>query len=178
MRPFEECRGIGHSFAFNRAENYDIYASRTRCVRELIDLVSKGGNLLLDIGPTADGRIPVIMQDRLFAIGRWLEINGEAIYVLSGEGVLLLGDARVAVKAGDYAALPVGEAHAHQMRNESDVPLEYLCFSTMIPFEIAGYADSGKLAIFAGAAPGGDKSQRRLSRVIRPTDVDYWDGEG
>ncbi|MEQ9073413.1 MAG: cupin domain-containing protein [Sandaracinaceae bacterium] len=108
----------------------------------------------------------------------WHEVNEEAIYVLSGEGVLLLGEARVAVKAGDYAALPVGEAHAHQMRNESDVPLEYLCFSTMIPFEIAGYADSGKLAIFAGAAPGGDKSQRRVSRVIRATDVDYWDGEG
>ena len=42
-RPFEECRGIEHSFAFNRAEGYDIYASRTRCVRMLIELVSKGG---------------------------------------------------------------------------------------------------------------------------------------
>ena len=79
-RPFEECRGIGHSFAFNRAEDYDIYSTRTECIRELIDLVSKGGCLLLDIGPTADGRIPVIMQDRLLAIGRWLEVNGEAIY--------------------------------------------------------------------------------------------------
>lgn len=79
-RPFEECRGIGHSFAFNRAEGYDIYSSRTECVRMLIDLVSKGGVLLLDIGPTADGRIPLIMVDRLLAIGEWLEINGEAIY--------------------------------------------------------------------------------------------------
>ena len=79
-RPFEECRGIGHSFAFNRAEGYDIYSSRTECVRMLIDLVSKGGNLLLDIGPTADGRIPVIMVDRLLAIGRWLDVNGEAIH--------------------------------------------------------------------------------------------------
>jgi alpha-L-fucosidase len=79
-RPFEECRGIGHSFAFNRAENYDIYASRSKCIHQLIDLVSKGGNLLLDIGPTADGRIPLIMVDRLLAIGDWLEVNGEAIY--------------------------------------------------------------------------------------------------
>ena len=42
--------------------------------------VIKGGNLLLNVGPTADGRIPVIMQQRLMDIGRWLKINGEAIY--------------------------------------------------------------------------------------------------
>jgi len=42
--------------------------------------VSRGGNFLLDIGPTADGRIPVIMQQRLLEIGDWLKVNGEAIY--------------------------------------------------------------------------------------------------
>ena len=45
-----------------------------------ITLVSQGGNLLLNIGPDADGTIPVIMQDRLIAIGEWLAVNGEAIY--------------------------------------------------------------------------------------------------
>jgi alpha-L-fucosidase len=42
--------------------------------------VSRGGNLLLNVGPTADGRIPVIMQERLVDIGRWLEVNGEGIF--------------------------------------------------------------------------------------------------
>jgi alpha-L-fucosidase len=42
--------------------------------------VAAGGNLLLDIGPAADGTIPVIMQQRLIEIGKWLEVNGEAIY--------------------------------------------------------------------------------------------------
>jgi alpha-L-fucosidase len=46
----------------------------------LIDVVSNGGNLLLNIGPTADGRIPIFMQERLLDIGKWLKINGEAIY--------------------------------------------------------------------------------------------------
>ena len=79
-KPFEECRGIGHSFAFNRLENYDDYQTRESLIRMLIDLVSKGGNLLLNIGPDADGTIPVIMQDRLISTGEWLEVNGEAIY--------------------------------------------------------------------------------------------------
>lgn len=46
----------------------------------LIELVSNGGNLLLNVGPAADGTIPVIMQQRLNDIGNWLKINGESIY--------------------------------------------------------------------------------------------------
>ena len=46
----------------------------------LIEKVAGGGNLLLDVGPTADGRIPVIQQQRLIDMGKWLDINGEAIY--------------------------------------------------------------------------------------------------
>ena len=46
----------------------------------LVDLVSRGGNLCLDIGPASDGSIPVIMQERLHQIGQWLKINGESIY--------------------------------------------------------------------------------------------------
>lgn len=78
--PWEECRGIGGSFGYNRNENLHEYESSTSVVHMLIEKVARGGNLLLDIGPAADGTIPVIMQQRLMDIGAWLKQNGEAIY--------------------------------------------------------------------------------------------------
>ncbi len=78
--PWEECRGIGTSFGYNQVEDLNNYLSSKACIDLLIEKVSGGGNLLLDIGPTADGRIPVIQQQRLLDIGAWLDINGEAIF--------------------------------------------------------------------------------------------------
>jgi alpha-L-fucosidase len=78
--PWEENRGLGHSYGYNRNEDLADYATGQRLLLTLIDTVSRGGNLLLNVGPTADGRIPVVMQDRLAYLGRWLQHNGEAIY--------------------------------------------------------------------------------------------------
>jgi len=78
--PWEESRGMGHSYGYNRNESLADYKPARELLLMLIDLVSRGGNLLLDIGPTADGRIPVIMEERLLEIGAWLEAHGEAIY--------------------------------------------------------------------------------------------------
>lgn len=80
VHPWEECRGIGGSFGYNRNEDLADYASSADLIHTLIEKVAGGGNLLLDIGPTADGRIPVIMQERLTDMGDWLKLNGEAIY--------------------------------------------------------------------------------------------------
>ena len=78
--PWEESRGMAYSYGHNRAERIDDYKTGREFILVLIDLVSRGGNLLLDIGPAADGTIPPIMEQRLLEIGEWLKVNGEAIY--------------------------------------------------------------------------------------------------
>jgi alpha-L-fucosidase len=78
--PWEESRGMAYSYGYNRAETIDDYKTAREFVYIMVDLVSRGGNFLLDIGPAADGRIPPIMEQRLLEIGDWLKVNGEAIY--------------------------------------------------------------------------------------------------
>jgi alpha-L-fucosidase len=77
---WESSRGIAHSYGFNQNEPIEDYLTTDELVDSLADIVSKNGNLLLNIGPRADGTIPQLQQQRLRDIGAWLDINGEAIY--------------------------------------------------------------------------------------------------
>jgi alpha-L-fucosidase len=78
---WEATRGVDpHSFGYNAATPNSRYATARQLIGELVDVVSKNGNFLLDIGPRADGTIPAIMATRLSQIGAWLRVNGEAIY--------------------------------------------------------------------------------------------------
>lgn len=77
---WEACRGIGNSFGYNKFEKEEDHLSLKSLIRMLIDIVSKNGNLLLNVGPMADGTIPEIQKTRLYELGKWLKINGEAIF--------------------------------------------------------------------------------------------------
>jgi alpha-L-fucosidase len=79
-KKWEECRGLGRSFGYNRAEGEAETIAPGDLIALLVDIVSKNGNLLLDVGPEADGTIPPVQMERLKALGAWLKQNGEAIY--------------------------------------------------------------------------------------------------
>ncbi|MEM3564469.1 MAG: alpha-L-fucosidase [Candidatus Jordarchaeaceae archaeon] len=76
-----ECtRGLGYSFGYNRNEGPEHIIPLKELVHSLVDIVSKNGNLLLGVGPTADGTIPNLQRKRLLELGQWLQTNGEAIF--------------------------------------------------------------------------------------------------
>jgi len=76
-----ECvRGIGKSFGYNKQEVPEDFLSVPELVRLLVDIVSKNGNLLLNVGPKPGGEIPDVQIDRIKGVGAWLAVNGDAIY--------------------------------------------------------------------------------------------------
>lgn len=98
----------------------------------------------------------------------------EALYVLRGTGTARIGDARVAVREGDYLAFPVGPEHAHQMINDGTEPLVYLCVSASAQkVDVVAYPDSKKVAASAGTFE--KPVHRWISR--QGESLDYWDGE-
>lgn len=79
-RPWAEVRGLGRSFGLNRFEKLDAYMTGEELIHFFVKAVANGGGVIINVGPKADGQIPLLQQDRLMQLGRWLEINGEAIY--------------------------------------------------------------------------------------------------
>ncbi len=79
-RPWAEVRGLGRSFALNRNEALEAYLTPGELVHAFVRAVAGGGGMILNVGPKADGQIPLLQQERLLQLGAWLELNGEAIY--------------------------------------------------------------------------------------------------
>jgi alpha-L-fucosidase len=75
---FEVCMTMNDTWGFKK--NDHSWKSTRQIIRNLSDISSKGGNFLLNVGPTAEGVIPPESVERLEAVGRWMDVNGEAIY--------------------------------------------------------------------------------------------------
>jgi len=75
---FEVCMTMNDTWGFKKDDVN--WKSVRQIIRNLSDISSKSGNFLLNVGPTADGRIPEASIERLEAVGRWMAVNGEAIY--------------------------------------------------------------------------------------------------
>jgi len=69
-----------HSWGYRKNADISDYYSTHQLVELLVETVSNGGNILMNIGPDADGSIPEVFIQRLTEIGKWLRVNGEAIY--------------------------------------------------------------------------------------------------
>jgi alpha-L-fucosidase len=111
---WEECRGLGKSFGINRIEGPEETIAPGVLIARLVDIVSKNGNLLLDVGPEPDGTIPAIQLARLEALGMWLKQNGEAIFATRpwarAEGKTLEGiDVRFTSKGATLYAILLGK---------------------------------------------------------------------
>ena len=76
---WETCRGISSSFGYNRTDDETSYLPAAAVIRILVDIVSKNGNLLLNVGPRADGSIHELQRECLLGLGAWLDVNSEAI---------------------------------------------------------------------------------------------------
>jgi len=99
---WENPGSMNTSYGYN--QNDHNWVSAQEIVRRLVDIVSKGGNYLLNVGPTSEGLIPQPCIDRLAEVGTWMETNGEAIYGTSAWKVFheksdSSGDIRFTTKA-------------------------------------------------------------------------------
>lgn len=75
---WESCLTMNNSWGYKSVDHN--WKSKENLIQSLVEIVSKGGNLLLNVGPTAEGEIPESSVERLQAMGEWLETNGESIY--------------------------------------------------------------------------------------------------
>ena len=78
---WESCMTMNDTWGFKSWD--DNWKSAESLIRNLADVASKGGNYLLNVGPTAEGRIPAESIERLSAVGDWMDVNAEAVYLTS-----------------------------------------------------------------------------------------------
>ena len=97
-RDWETCMTMNDTWGF-KSYDHD-WKSTELLIRNLVDIASKGGNYLLNVGPTSEGLIPTPSVERLKEIGKWMKVNGDAIYGTSASPFKRLPWGRCTVKAG------------------------------------------------------------------------------
>ncbi len=100
FQPWETCMTMGGSWAYNPAET--AWKPPQRLVQNLVEVVSKGGNFLLNVGPKADGTFPEEAVQRLKYIGQWMKRNADAIYDTTYAPLMPGFTGKVTQKGGTY----------------------------------------------------------------------------
>jgi alpha-L-fucosidase len=162
---------INHTWGF-RKDDQD-WKSPGEVTFKLVDIVSKGGNYLLNVGPTAEGVIPQGSQDTLRTVGRWLKVNGEAVY---GTGPTPWGDELGEPSArgtkdlrGSPLALPHNEWRVTAKRGK----LYFIFFQEpRVPFELPPMKNAVKGAYrLADAQPVEIKVENGRPQLVVPRPI-------
>ena len=123
------------SWGYNRRLKEGDYMTPNELVDYLVDVVSKNGNLLINIGPRADGTIPEVMQSCLRSVGQWLRVNGEAIYGSRCWTTYREGEFRFTRKGDTLYAI------ALEWPEEETVTLKSLAGKKVTGVELLGFAE-------------------------------------
>ena len=95
---WESCMTMNDTWGFKKHDHH--WKSEETLIKNLVDIASKGGNFLLNVGPTAEGEIPEASVERLAAMGRWMKVNGESIYGTTASPVGKVPFGRVTARSG------------------------------------------------------------------------------
>lgn len=135
--PWESCLCMAQNWKYHPR---DVYKPTSEVLRMLIDIVSKGGNFLLGVGPTPEGELPEPAVERLREIGEWMAINGEAIYGTRAIAPYSEGETRFTRKGDRVYAFLLDESvnRLNSLRPRSDSGLRLLGWSDPIPYSTSG----------------------------------------
>jgi len=95
---WESCMTMNDTWGYKKSDHN--WKSAETLIRNLVDIASKGGNFLLNIGPTAEGEMPAASLERLAAIGKWMKVNSDSIYATSPSPFAKLPWGRCTAKPG------------------------------------------------------------------------------
>ncbi len=104
-KDWESCMTVNDTWGYKKCDT-DFKSAKT-LIRNLVDIASKGGNYLINVGPDATGTIPAPEVERLVRVGKWLSVNGESIYDTSASPHIPLPAYERATRKGDTLYLHV-----------------------------------------------------------------------
>ena len=161
---------INHTWGY---KHYDLdWKSPGQIAFKLIDIVSKGGNYLLNVGPMADGTIPQQSQDILRTAGRWLQMNGDAVY---GAGPTPFGDelGEVSKTRKDVRGEPLAFRQSDYRYTTKPGKL-YITFfvEPRVPFELPAMKNTVTRAYYLGGDRGAAPVRMRKENGRTYLDID------